>query len=242
MTNITFIHAHPDDETIATGALIAHLIEEGHAVSVLTATRGEMGGVVAGRLSHLAGTPALEAHRERELDGALAVLGVSEHAFLGDPPARDALGARRYRDSGMVWLSDGVAGPGEEADEASLTSADEDDIVADLIAWLRHVRAELVITYDADGGYGHPDHVKCHHVSRTASDILGLDFAVVVPEPGDDVVWFDLDHLLPVVARALGHHESQVTVEGSTLTHSGGQSEPVRTSVGLRGQTRKVMS
>lgn len=240
MTRITFVHAHPDDETIATGALIAHLVGQGHAVSVLTATRGELGDVVPGPLSRLAGTPELEAHRERELDGALAALGVSEHAFLGNPPARDALGARHYRDSGMAWVSDGVAGPAPESDERSFCAADEADVVADLVAWLRHVDAELVITYDSDGGYGHPDHVRCHQVARTAADVLRRDFAVVVHEPGDDVVWFELERHLPVVLHALEHHASQVSVSGTTLTHSGGQSEPVRTSVGLRGDAGRI--
>ena len=80
MSNITFVHAHPDDETIATGALIRHLVDAGHTVTVLTATRGELGDVVPGPLSHLAGTPELESHRQQELAGALAVLGVAEHA------------------------------------------------------------------------------------------------------------------------------------------------------------------
>lgn len=241
MSNITFIHAHPDDETIATGALISHLVRDGHTVSVLTATRGEAGGVVPGPLSHLAGTPELEAHRQRELADALATLGVSEHAYLGTPPARDALGERNYRDSGMQWLSDGVAGPGDTSDERSFCAANEADVVADLIAWLRHTRAELVITYDADGGYGHPDHVRCHHVARTAADVLGVDFAAVVHQPADDVVWFELEHLLPVVVDALSNHASQVSVSGTTLTHSGGQSEPVITSVGLRGNTGRIL-
>ena len=67
---ITFIHAHPDDETLATGALIAWLVASGHEVSLLTATRGERGEVVPGPLSHLADTQKLEAHRERELAGS----------------------------------------------------------------------------------------------------------------------------------------------------------------------------
>ena len=140
----------------------------------------------------------------------------------------------------MVWLSEGVVGPVEDPDERSFCAAEEADVLADLIAWLRHVHADLVITYDADGGYGHPDHVRCHEVTRTAADVLGLDFAVVVPEPGEHVVWFDLAELEPVVVEALRHHASQVSVDGSTLTHSGGQSEPVTTSVGLRGSTAAI--
>ena len=105
---ITFIHAHPDDETLATGALIAWLVASGHEVSLLTATRGERGEVVPGPLSHLADTQKLEAHRERELAGALRVLGVSRHGFLGDPPAGTATqgcagSGRGWRDPLRTW-------------------------------------------------------------------------------------------------------------------------------------------
>ena len=190
----------------------------GHEVSLLTATRGERGEVVPGPLSHLAGTPALETHREGELAGALKVLGVSRHAFLGDPPVGSG---RRYRDSGMRWIREGLAGPAEDAEPDSLCAADLDEVVADIASWIRTVDADLVISYHTDGGYGHPDHVRIHHAS-------------VVHAPGDGVRWFDLRDLQPVVEDALRHHASQLTAHGDgTLTHSGGQSEAVTTSVGL---------
>ncbi len=233
--NICFVHAHPDDETLSSGALIAHLVMQHHDVSVLTATRGEMGEVVPGPLSSLAGTPELEVRRERELAGALHVLGVSEHAFLGASPARTTVPERRYLDSGMRWVSEHVAGPAEHADDTSLCRADEDEVVADIAAYLRHVGAQLAITYDADGGYGHPDHVALHHLTRRAAASLGIGFAVITPEQGDGVHWFHLEDLLPVVAEALGHHQSQLSVHGATLTHSGGQADVVKTSVGLKG-------
>lgn len=239
--NIVFVHAHPDDETIATGALIRHLVEAGEDVSVVTATRGEMGGVVPGPLSHLAGTPDLVPHRERELAGALEVLGIGHHAFLGTPPARSGPGERRYLDSGMQWISDGVAGPGDQSDERSLYAANPAEVVADLVAWLRHMDAGLVISYDADGGYGHPDHVRCHEVATAAAAHLGLDFAAVVHEPAESVVWFELEHLLPVVVEALRHHASQLSVSDNVITHSGGQQEQVYTSVGLRGEAASVL-
>ncbi len=233
--NICFAHAHPDDETLASGALIAHLVHLGHRVSVLTATRGEMGEVVPGPLSHLAGTPELELRREQELAGALRVLGVIDHAFLGTAAARAEQPERRYLDSGMRWVSEHVAGPAEHADEASLCAADETEVVADIAAYLRHVDAGLAISYDADGGYGHPDHVAMHHLTRRAAESLGIGFAVISNEQDDGVRWFDLEALLPVVVEALGHHQTQLTVHGTTLTHSGGQPDTVRTSVGLKG-------
>ena len=83
---IVFLHAHPDDETLATGVLLAELAAAGRQVSVVTATRGEMGAVMPGPLAALEGTPELVAHRLGELAGALAELGVTEHVFLGAPP------------------------------------------------------------------------------------------------------------------------------------------------------------
>lgn len=233
--NICFVHAHPDDETLATGALIAHFVRTGHRVSVLTTTRGEMGDVVPGPLSHLAGTPELERHREQELAGALRVLGVTKSAFLGAEPARDRRPERRYLDSGMRWVTETVAGPAEHADERSLCRADEAEAVDDIAAYLRHVAAELAISYAADGGYGHPDHVAAHHLTKRAAAQLGIGFATISHERGDDVEWFDLEDLLPVVVEALEHHQSQLTVTGTAITHSGGQPDTVRTSVGLRG-------
>ena len=233
--NICFVHAHPDDETLATGALIAHLSGLGHSVFVLTATRGEMGEVVPGPLSHLAGTPELELRRKQELAGALRVLGAAGSAYLGSGTARAESPERRYLDSGMRWISDGVAGPAEHADERSLCSADEDEVTADIATYLRHVDATLAISYDADGGYGHPDHVAMHHLTRRAAADAGIGFAVIRPEPGEGVHWYELEDLLPVVVEALGHHKSQLSVHGSTLTHSGGQPDVVKTSVGLQG-------
>ena len=232
---ICFVHAHPDDETLASGALIAHLVQDGYKVSVLTATRGEMGEVVPGPLSPLAGTPELERHRERELSGALGVLGVTDHAFLGTPPARAGESPHRYLDSGMRWVSEHVAGPAEHADDTSLCLAEEGEVVADIAAYLRHVGADLAVSYDADGGYGHPDHVALHHLTKRAAASLGIGFAAISHEQGDGVAWYHLEDLLPVVVEALGHHRSQLTVHGDTLTHSGGQPDVVKTSVGLKG-------
>lgn len=235
--HVCFVHAHPDDETLASGALIAHLIEQGLRVSVLTATRGEMGGVVPGPLSHLVGTPDLERRREAELAGALDALGVHGHAYLGMAPARAGGEPRRYQDSGMEWLPSGKAGPADDIGPDALTSADEAETVADVVAYLRRVGADLVVSYDDDGGYGHPDHVRMHHVSRAAAEELGLPFAALTTDRALAERWFDLEHHLAKTADALRHHRTQLTVhdDGATVTHSGGQVEPILTSVGLRG-------
>lgn len=235
---IAFLHAHPDDETLASGALIAHLVDQGFEASVLTATRGEMGGVVTGPLSPLEGTPELQERREAELSGALAALGVRSHAYLGMPPARAKGGdPRRYLDSGMEWISEGVAGPGDRASEPSLTLSDLAEETDDAVAWLSHIGADLVVSYDDDGGYGHPDHVRMHEVAKAAAARLGLPFAALTPHRDKADRWFALEPYLPQVAGALRHHRTQLTVhdDGATITHSGGQSEAILTSVGLIG-------
>ena len=233
---ILFAHAHPDDETLATGALITECVRRGIACDVATATRGEMGEVVPGPLSHLFGTPELEAHRAGELAGALATLGVDRHAFLGADPARaEGLEPRRYRDSGMEWIRPGLAGPADASDERSLTAGSVDDEAADLAALVRAWQPDVLVTYDAGGGYGHPDHVRMHDVTRRVSGITGVPMLEVRNTPGEGVEWLDLADTLPVVAEALRSHQSQLTVQpnGTEVVHSGGQREAIVTAVGL---------
>jgi len=166
---VCLFHAHPDDETLATGALIAGLVADGVEVAVVTATRGERGEVVAGPLKILEGTPGLVLLRERELDAALTALGVGTHAFLGTAPARaEGLPARVYRDSGMRWVTPTLAGPSLDAGPDSLTSASVPEAAADLAAFLSWWQPDVLISYDDLGGYGHPDHVACHHIAAAA--------------------------------------------------------------------------
>ncbi|MFT3888041.1 MAG: glycosyltransferase [Arachnia sp.] len=235
---VAFLHAHPDDETLASGALIAHLADEGIEVAVLTATRGEQGEVVPGPLSRLVGTAELEIRREAELAGALAELGVRRHAYLGAAPARADGEPRRYRDSGMRWVTPTVAGPADDSTEDSFCRADLDEAVADAVSFLHATGATLVVSYDDDGGYGHPDHVRMHQVARRAATELGLPFAALTTHRDLATRWFDLERYLPRVATALRHHRTQLTVhdDGATITHSGGQTEAILTSTGLRGE------
>lgn len=236
VSRILLCHAHPDDETLSTGALIAHATGRGIACDVLTATRGEMGEVVAGPLSHLAGTDALHEHRSGELAGALAALGVDRHAFLGTAPARaEGLAAHTYRDSGMVWVREGLAGPADVTDERAFSVAPFDDEVRDLAALVRAWQPDLLVTYDAGGGYGHPDHVRMHDVTLAVAHELGVPVAEVREEPGEGVEWFDLPQTLPTVVAALRHHATQLTVQpdGTHVVHSGGQLDPINVAVGL---------
>lgn len=226
---ILFVHAHPDDETLSTGALIARLARTRRACFVLTATRGERGEVVSGPLSALAGTPALAAHRELEVRRACAALGVAGHAFLGGP-------GRRYADSGMVWVDEDahVAGPAPDAAPDSLSLADPDAVASDIAAHARAVGADAIVSYDVRGGYFHPDHVALHAPSRAAAAELGVPFWEVVSDPAGPGEWYDLTDELPTVVAALRHYGSQLIVEGDEVVHVGGQRQSIATRIGVR--------
>lgn len=241
---VLFAHAHPDDETLASGALITELVDHGARVVLVTATRGERGEVVDGPLRSLAGTAALASHRESELAAACRTLGVAEQFWLGTSPAARPGTSTRYVDSGMRWVREGLAGPADDVSPGAFSLAPLDDVADDLVALIGHVSPDLVISYDHGGGYGHPDHLRMHEAAIIAARRSGVPFAELVHhrtdlEPvGDDAVWFPLEHRLPVVAAALAEHASQLTVDGEQLVHSGGQREDITTSVGLRLRSR----
>jgi len=233
---VLLVHAHPDDETLSTGALILELIERTKRVVLATGSRGERGEIVAS-VRHLVGEgeEQLVAARERELHRALDVLGVSEHHMLGMPPARAAgLPARRYRDSGMRWVAPGLAGPALDVPQDALSLADLDEVVGDLRALIDVVKPGLVISYDDNGGYGHPDHRRIRQAALLAAAQASVVFAEIAQAPGPDVEWLELSARLPTVQRALRSHATQLTVDGDDVVHSGGQREPITTSVGLR--------
>ena len=233
--SVLFAHAHPDDETLATGVLIAELGARGIACHLVTATRGEAGEVVPGSSYAQQGSAELEIVRDRELAGAVQALGLSSRQWLGTPPARAAgREPRRYRDSGMQWIRPGLAGPADTSDRTSFTAADPEEPAADLVALIEHLGVDLVVSYAADGGYGHPDHVRMHEVAVAAAGVTGVPFAEVVDEQGPGVEWYDLPGRLPAVTEALQCHATQLTVDGTDVVHVGGQREPILTAVGLR--------
>jgi N-acetyl-1-D-myo-inositol-2-amino-2-deoxy-alpha-D-glucopyranoside deacetylase len=150
------VHAHPDDETIGTGVTMARYVSEGVAVTLLTCTRGEEGEVLVPELEHLgaAHEDRLGEHREVELAEAMAVLGVTDHRFLG--------AAGRWRDSGMMGL------PTNDRPEA-FWRADLLEASTEVCAVVREVRPQVLLTYDTNGGYGHPDHIQAHRVATYGS-------------------------------------------------------------------------
>jgi N-acetyl-1-D-myo-inositol-2-amino-2-deoxy-alpha-D-glucopyranoside deacetylase len=164
------VHAHPDDETISNGATMAKYVAEGAHVTLVTCTLGEEGEVLVPELAHLAADQqdGLGQHRIAELATAMEALGVRDHRFLGGPG--------RYRDSGMMGL------PTNDRPEA-FWQADLDEAAAHLVAVLREVRPQVVVTYDENGGYGHPDHIQAHRVAMRAVE-LAAD-----PEHGTGEAW-----------------------------------------------------
>ncbi|UCR89378.1 PIG-L deacetylase family protein [Mycetocola spongiae] len=219
LRRILFLHAHPDDETLATGAAIATLAGRGVEVAVLTATRGERGEVVPGPLSVLLDRGELPRERERELARALAALGVSEHRYLGATPGE-------FSDSGMQWGADGRAEPPADAPGNALSTVPLEAVVARVLGIVDELRPELIVSYDAGGGYGHPDHVRCWEAAGAAGALRDLPVVAIVtedPQPGDTVI-----AVAPVAGQmraALNAHRTQLTLSGDVITHSGGQEQ-----------------
>ncbi|MEV0239032.1 N-acetyl-1-D-myo-inositol-2-amino-2-deoxy-alpha-D-glucopyranoside deacetylase [Streptomyces sp. NPDC050674] len=171
---LLLVHAHPDDESINNGATMARYAAEGAHVTLVTCTLGERGEVIPPELAHLTGA-ALGRHRRSELAAAMAELGVRDVRLLG--------GAGRYSDSGMMGLPD-------NDDPACFWRADVDEAAAHLVEVIREVRPQVLVTYDDNGGYGHPDHIQAHRVAMRAAELsaeAGLPIAKVywnrVPRP-----------------------------------------------------------
>jgi N-acetyl-1-D-myo-inositol-2-amino-2-deoxy-alpha-D-glucopyranoside deacetylase len=165
-SRLLFVHAHPDDETLTTGATIAHYVARGATVQVVTCTLGEEGEVIGERFAQLVvdGADQLGGYRIGELSSALAELGVDGPRFLG--------GAGRWRDSGMAGTP--------PRHRQRFVDGDPRETVGALVAIIRDLRPHVVVTYDPNGGYGHPDHVHAHEVTTAAvAAAAGSDF------PGD---------------------------------------------------------
>ncbi|PZG00513.1 N-acetyl-1-D-myo-inositol-2-amino-2-deoxy-alpha-D-glucopyranoside deacetylase [Micromonospora deserti] len=155
---LLLVHAHPDDEAIGTGSTMAHYAAAGAHVTLVTCTLGEEGEIHVPELAQLAAAEAdqLGGYRIAELAAACAALGVTDHRFLG--------GAGRYRDSGMMGL------PTNEHPRA-FWQADLDEAARHLVEIMREVRPQVMITYDGNGFYGHPDHIQAHRVAMRAVEL-----------------------------------------------------------------------
>jgi len=165
---LLLVHAHPDDETIGTGATMAKYVAEGRGVTLITCTGGEMGEILVPELEHLAADrdDKLAEHRRGELDEAMRILGVTDHRFLG--------GFGHFRDSGMEWHEDGYAIPGSDVPENAFWHADLTTAANLLVEVIREVRPQVLVTYDEFGMYGHPDHIQAHRVAMYAAQLAAV--------------------------------------------------------------------
>jgi N-acetyl-1-D-myo-inositol-2-amino-2-deoxy-alpha-D-glucopyranoside deacetylase len=183
---LLLVHAHPDDETIATGATMAKYAAEGAHVTLVTCTLGEEGEILVPELAHLASDrdDGLGQYRITELEAAMKALGVADHRWLG--------GAGRWRDSGMM-------GEPTNDNPACFWRADLDEAIGDLVAVMREVRPQVVIGYDDNGGYGHPDHIQAHRVAVGAFAAAGD--AAKYPDRGEP--WAPSKYYEAVVPNSL---------------------------------------
>jgi LmbE family N-acetylglucosaminyl deacetylase len=150
MSTLVCFHAHPDDESITTGGVIAKYATAGHRVVIVTATGGEHGEAP----EDLAPGETLADRRRRELEASAAALGASRVVMLG------------YEDSGMTGWDQNTNG-------SAFANADIEEAAERLATILREEDATTVTVYDWHGNYGHPDHVKVHHVGHRAAEIAG---------------------------------------------------------------------
>ena len=148
MGTLVCFHAHPDDEAIATGGSMARAVAEGHRVVLVVATNGDFGEVP----DDLADGETLADRRRAETMRSAEVLGIHRVVWLG------------YADSGMT-------GWGQNHGPNSFHAADLDEAAERFAQVLRDESADVLTTYDWHGGYGHPDHIKVHHVGHRAAEI-----------------------------------------------------------------------
>jgi N-acetyl-1-D-myo-inositol-2-amino-2-deoxy-alpha-D-glucopyranoside deacetylase len=225
--SLLLVHAHPDDESIGTGATMAKYAAEGARVTLVTCTLGELGEIIPPDLRHLF-PDELGQHRIVELDRACEALGVTDHRFLG--------GEGRYRDSGMMGLPD-------NDDPRCFWQANIEEAADALAKVIDEVAADVIVTYDANGFYEHPDHIQAHRVTMRAHELTGqaaklyatamprsvLARAVELPEDSwfmkntdlsvgvpDDQVTTEIDATgyLDAKRAAMRAHETQITVDG----------------------------
>ena len=148
MSTIVYCHAHPDDEASQTSGAMARAADEGHRVVVVFATNGDHGEVAADALDG----ETVADYRRREAEASAKVLGLARIVWLG------------YADSGMTGWEQNDA-------EGSFHRADLDEAARRLADVLDEEDADVLVGYDWHGGYGHPDHVKVHHLVHRAAPL-----------------------------------------------------------------------
>ena len=220
---LLLVHAHPDDESLYTGATMARYAAEGARVTLVTCTLGELGEIIPPSLAHLAADKddRLGEYRIGELAAACAALGVTDHRFLGGPG--------RWRDSGMM----GTEG---NDDPRCFWRADVDQAARALLDVIGEVRPQVLVTYDANGGYGHPDHIQAHRVARRAFELAGPNspdaprkfYAAAALGSGPDHVTTEIDAgaWFGQKLAAMRAHATQITVDAPFFALSDGVRRP----------------
>ena len=180
---LLIVHAHPDDESLFTGHVIAKAVADKTEVMVLTLTRGERGRVKLEELKSLEGDlAAMGAFRASELRNALAALGVKNHKFAG---------TRAYLDSGMRITAFGKPAKVKNLDERSLSAVSVAVVAEDIYRTILEFKPDTVLTYNRRGGFGHPDHKMAHQAAMMAVRRYGREKSKRAPEfwvicePGD---------------------------------------------------------
>lgn len=199
MATLVFFHAHPDDESIATGGTMARAAADGHRVVLVLATRGEHGEVAEGFLDP---GETLTERRVAETYKSAQILGAAEVHFLG------------YVDSGMMDTP-------ENDKRGSFWSADVEEAAARLADILRREQADVLTVYDERGNYGHPDHIQVHRVGVRAAEIAGVDRVFEATVNRDEMIRgmseLAAQGLLP--ADAPDMEEFELGMPAARLTH-----------------------
>ncbi|AHH94235.1 mycothiol conjugate amidase Mca [Kutzneria viridogrisea] len=149
------VHAHPDDESSKGAATMARYVAEGHEVMVVSCTGGERGDVLNPALDRPEVLANLSELRKQEMANAAAILGVS-HRWLG------------FVDSGLP-----EGDPLPPLPEGCFALVPLEESAEALVRVIREFRPHVITTYDENGGYPHPDHIRCHEVSVAAFDAAG---------------------------------------------------------------------
>jgi N-acetyl-1-D-myo-inositol-2-amino-2-deoxy-alpha-D-glucopyranoside deacetylase len=202
MERVLFVHAHPGNESLSAGGTIAQLTASGSTVIVLTCTPEGAG----------------------ELAEALAILGVSDHRYLGEEGARwPGNAVRRYSrtETGVgARTADSGSGSPIKISADSLTAASFGEVAADIAAAIAEVAPHVVVSYNEWGGDGHPDRIRAHQAARRAAEVMGVAFYVIEPEgsASTPTLSVDVTTQLALKRRAVAAQPANLAVSGNTAT------------------------
>ena len=203
------VHAHPDDEASSTGGVLARYSRDGVNTIVVTCTNGALGDAPGGIKPD---DPAFDeelviATRRRELDASCALLGVRHLELLN------------YQDSGMMgWPSNSAPG--------AFWQMGIEEAAKPLIGLMERYQPQVVITYDSNGSYGHPDHIQAHRITLHATEVTGIPdklYFPVIPRSA----WREFAPLL----RAAGLDDGDGDAESAPEEEFGTPDELITTQV-----------